>query len=164
MRRNRRKPEILWPNSSLPMADRKKRSSSSAKPWTSTRRTGLRSCIWERCRCGPGRRIRPRRLTGRLSLPDKQYKPVAAEFLFNSGKQDQDVAELEKLDAADPADVNLRTKLLEAYLALNPADDAVKVLSAALKKKCSGRSGADAARPQAQALRFATKILIYPAV
>ena len=68
------------------------------------------------------------------ALPDRQYKPVHAEFLFQSGKRDQAIAEFEKLAAADPADLNLRTKLVEAYLLLNRAGDAEKVLTAALKK------------------------------
>ena len=68
------------------------------------------------------------------ALPEKQYKPVHAQFLFESGKRDQAVAEFQKLAAADPADLNLRTKLVETYLALNRAGDAEKVLTAAVKK------------------------------
>ena len=68
------------------------------------------------------------------ALPEKQYKPVHAQFLFESGKRDQAVAEFQKLAAADPADLNLRTKLVETYLALNRASDAEKVLTAAVKK------------------------------
>lgn len=68
------------------------------------------------------------------ALPDRRYKPVHAEFLFRSGKRDQAVAEFEKLAAADPEDLNMRTRLVEAYLALNRAGDAEKVLTAALKK------------------------------
>jgi tetratricopeptide (TPR) repeat protein len=68
------------------------------------------------------------------ALPERQYKPLHAEFLFQSGKRDQAVAEFVKLAAADPGDVNLRTKLVEAYLTLNRAGDAEKVLTAAVKK------------------------------
>ena len=68
------------------------------------------------------------------ALPDNKYRSLHAESLFNSGKRDQAVAEFEKLAAADPADVNLRTKLVDAYLALNRAGDAEKVLTAAVKK------------------------------
>lgn len=68
------------------------------------------------------------------ALPDKRYKPIHAQFLFQSGKRDQAVAEFEKLAATDPEDLNLRTKLVEAYLVLNRTGDAEKVLTAALKK------------------------------
>jgi tetratricopeptide (TPR) repeat protein len=68
------------------------------------------------------------------ALPERQYKPVHAEFLFRSGKRDQAVAELAKLAAADPEDLNVRTQLVETYLALSRAGDAEKVLTAALKK------------------------------
>jgi tetratricopeptide (TPR) repeat protein len=68
------------------------------------------------------------------ALPDWQYKPVHAEFLFQSGKRDQAAAEFEKLAAANPEDGNLRAKLVEAYLTLNRTGDAEKVLTAAVKK------------------------------
>jgi len=68
------------------------------------------------------------------ALPEKQYKPIHALFLFQSGKRDQAVAEFEKLAAADPSDRNLRTDLVRAYLAVNRVGDAEKVLTAALKK------------------------------
>jgi tetratricopeptide (TPR) repeat protein len=68
------------------------------------------------------------------ALPDKQYKPIHALFLFRSGKGVQAVAELEKLAKADPEDRNLRTDLVRAYLAMNRVGDAEKVLTAALKK------------------------------
>ena len=68
------------------------------------------------------------------ALPDKQYRPMHALFLLRSGKRDQAIAELEKLAAADPADRNIRTELVTAYLAVNRVVDAEKVLTAALKK------------------------------
>ena len=68
------------------------------------------------------------------ALPGRQYKAVHAKFLFRSGKRDQAVAEFEKLAAADPEDLNLRTNLVETYLMVNRAGDADKVLTAALKK------------------------------
>jgi tetratricopeptide (TPR) repeat protein len=68
------------------------------------------------------------------ALPDKQYKPVHALFLFQSGKRDQAIAEFEKLFQSDPSDRNLRTMLVRAYLATNRVGDAEKILTAALKK------------------------------
>ncbi len=68
------------------------------------------------------------------ALPDKRYKPVHAEFLFQTGKREQGLAELQKLAAADPNDLNVRAKLVDAYLALHRAGDAEKVLTEAIKK------------------------------
>ena len=68
------------------------------------------------------------------ALPDKQYRPVHAEFLFRSGKRDLAVAEFEKLVAANPEDSELREKLVEAYLTLNRPGDAERVLTAAIRK------------------------------
>jgi len=68
------------------------------------------------------------------ALPGWQYRPVHAEFLFQSGKRDQAVGEFAKLAAANPEDSNLRTKLVEAYLTMNRTSDAEKVLTAAVKK------------------------------
>jgi tetratricopeptide (TPR) repeat protein len=68
------------------------------------------------------------------ALPDRQYKPIHAKFLYNSGKRDQAVAEFEKLLAADPTNRDLRTELVTAYLAMNRTGDAERVLTTALKK------------------------------
>jgi tetratricopeptide (TPR) repeat protein len=68
------------------------------------------------------------------ALPQKQYKPIHALYLFQSGKSAQALAEFEKLAKDDPADRNLRTYLVRAYLATNRVGDAEKVLTAALKK------------------------------
>jgi tetratricopeptide (TPR) repeat protein len=71
----------------------------------------------------------------RLSaLPNKGYKPLHALFLFQTGKRDQAVAELERLAREDPGDRDARTRLVAAYLAVNRVGDAEKVLTAALKK------------------------------
>jgi cellulose synthase operon protein C len=67
-------------------------------------------------------------------LPDRQFRPVHAAFLFQSGKRDEAVAEFAKLAAADPEDINLRTRLVDTYLALNRPGDAEKVLTTAVKK------------------------------
>src|SRR5262245_57015738 len=50
-------------------------------------------------------------------LPDKQYRPIHALYLFQSGKREQAVGELEKLAKDDPADRTIRTDLVRAYLA-----------------------------------------------
>src|SRR5262249_58227975 len=66
-------------------------------------------------------------------LPDKQYRPIHALYLFQSGKREQAVGELEKLAKDDPADRTIRTDLVRAYLAVNRVGDAEKALTAALK-------------------------------
>jgi tetratricopeptide (TPR) repeat protein len=68
------------------------------------------------------------------ALPDKQYKPTHALYLFQSGKREQAVAEFEKLYQADPENRTLRTQLVSAYFALNRTADAERILTAALKK------------------------------
>ncbi|HEY7615300.1 MAG TPA: tetratricopeptide repeat protein [Terriglobales bacterium] len=68
------------------------------------------------------------------ALPDPQYKPVHASFLFLSGQRDLAIAEFEKLAKADPADRKARTRLISAYLATNRLPDAEQVLRAALEK------------------------------
>jgi tetratricopeptide (TPR) repeat protein len=67
------------------------------------------------------------------ALPDKRYKPVHALYLFQSGKREEALAEFEKLNKADPSDRDLRTYLVQTYLASNRIGDAEKVLSAVLK-------------------------------
>jgi tetratricopeptide (TPR) repeat protein len=68
------------------------------------------------------------------ALPEKQYRPAHALFLFQSGKREQAVAEFEKLFQTDREDRALRTDLVTAYLAVNRVGDAERVLTAALKK------------------------------
>ena len=68
------------------------------------------------------------------ALPEREYRPIHALFLLQTGKRDQAVAELEQLAGKDPADRNLRTVLVRMYLRLNRAGDAERVLTAALQK------------------------------
>jgi tetratricopeptide (TPR) repeat protein len=68
------------------------------------------------------------------ALPDPQYKPVHAILLFQSGKRDQAVAELETLAKQDPSDRTVRTALVDAYQAVNKLPEADKILSAVLQK------------------------------
>ena len=82
-----------------------------------------------------GRKDQAERTYTQLSaLPDKQYKPIHALFLFASGQTDTAIAELEKLQQQDPQDRDARTRLVTAYLQANRAKDAEKVLSNALQK------------------------------
>lgn len=71
----------------------------------------------------------------RLSaLPDKQYKPLHAMFLFQTGKAGAAIAEFEKLAKADPEDRTARTRLVAAYVTQGKPDQAQKVLAEALKR------------------------------
>ena len=70
----------------------------------------------------------------RLSaLPDKQYRPLHATYLFQAGKTDAAIAEFEKLAKADPADRIARTRLVAAYVTSGKPDQAQKILTEALK-------------------------------
>jgi tetratricopeptide (TPR) repeat protein len=75
------------------------------------------------------------RVFRRLSaLPDSQYKPAHAIFLFNTGKRDAALAELEKISAADPSDREAETRVVAAYLAANRPADAERVVNANLRR------------------------------
>lgn len=67
-------------------------------------------------------------------LPEKRYKPVHPIYLYRTGKRDQAVVEFEKLVSADPADRDMRSKLVAAYVTVNRPADAEKILNAALRK------------------------------
>lgn len=68
------------------------------------------------------------------SLHDKNYEHAHAYFLFENGKQEEAVKELEAIYARDLQDRSARTRLVAAYRAVNRTADARKVLDAALKK------------------------------
>jgi tetratricopeptide (TPR) repeat protein len=71
----------------------------------------------------------------RLSaLPDKQYKPAHAIFLFRTDKRDAAIAEFEKLAKADPSDRDAETRLVSAYMFVNRMADAARVLNASLHR------------------------------
>jgi tetratricopeptide (TPR) repeat protein len=75
------------------------------------------------------------RIFRRLSaLPDSQYKPAHAIFLFNSGKRDAALAELEKISADVPSDREAETRVVAAYLAANRPADAERVVNANLRR------------------------------
>jgi predicted Zn-dependent protease len=62
------------------------------------------------------------------------YEPVYAQFLYEEGRKDESVRELERLFKKDPADRSARTRLVAAYRAVNRVQDAKKVLADALAK------------------------------
>ena len=72
-----------------------------------------------------------RRLT---SLDEKDSRQVYGLFLFQQGRRQEAVLELERLAKEDPKDRGARTRLVAAYQAVNRLPDARKVLDAALAK------------------------------
>src|SRR5579862_6791804 len=68
------------------------------------------------------------------ALPDPQYKPVHAIFLFQSGKRDLAIKEFEKLAQQDSSDRAARSRLVAAYRAANRGSEADKLLAAAIQK------------------------------
>src|SRR5207249_2841498 len=71
------------------------------------------------------------------ALPGRDYKPMHARFLFQSGKRNQAIAEFEKLFQEDPSDRTVRTMLVEAYLAVGDRAGAEKVLTTALRRNAN---------------------------
>ena len=66
-------------------------------------------------------------------LPDKQFHPLHAIFLLQTGKGDAAIREFDQQYQADRNDRGARTRLLAAYLKLGRSADAEKVLNDALK-------------------------------
>lgn len=65
---------------------------------------------------------------------DPQYRPAHAIFLFQEGKQNDAIAELEKLAKDAPDDRGARNRLFAAYMAAGRNDAARNLVAAALKK------------------------------
>ena len=83
-----------------------------------------------------GHRLEDAELTYRqlASLPNSEFKPLHALFLYRIGKRDAAVAELEKLTRENPADRSARSRLFYAYSAMGKSQAAQKIVDAAIKK------------------------------
>lgn len=68
------------------------------------------------------------------ALPDKKYRTVHAAYLFDVGKRDEGIRELEGLVTADASDRPARRRLVAAYLSAGRKADAERVLTEALKR------------------------------
>ncbi len=68
------------------------------------------------------------------ALPDPQYKPFHAIYLYSIGRKEDALKEFERLAKDDPEDRPARTRLLALYLELGKTAEAQKLLEAALKK------------------------------
>lgn len=67
------------------------------------------------------------------ALPEKEYKPFYAIFLYNTNRHDDALRELKKLVKSDPNDRYGRTLLVSAYFIMSKVTEADGVLTAALK-------------------------------
>lgn len=68
------------------------------------------------------------------ALPDKQFRPLHAIFLLQTGKTDPALAEFAQLYKADLEDRTARTRLVSAYVGLGKIAEAESVLGEALKR------------------------------
>jgi tetratricopeptide (TPR) repeat protein len=68
------------------------------------------------------------------SLPGTMFKEVYGNFLFQEGRNQEAIAEFERLAKQDPDDRVARTRLVAAYQAVGRLPDAQKVLGDVLKK------------------------------
>lgn len=67
-------------------------------------------------------------------LPDKEYKPLHAAFLFRTGQREAAVKEFEQLAKQSPEDRAARSRLVAAYSAVGKIADAQRALKEALKE------------------------------
>ena len=71
----------------------------------------------------------------RLSdLPDPAFNGIYGEFLMQNGRRDAALAEFEKQAKAAPGNRAARSRLIDAYLAMNRVADAQRLLAEALRK------------------------------
>jgi tetratricopeptide (TPR) repeat protein len=67
------------------------------------------------------------------TLPDHRYRAIHAVYLFEKGKREDALKELEQLVAADASDIPTRRRLVATYLQLERTPDAERVLAKVLK-------------------------------
>ena len=67
-------------------------------------------------------------------LPDKEYRPLHAIYLFEQGKQEDAIKEFEKLAAADTKDRAAFARLISAYFVAKRFPEAERAIDAALKR------------------------------
>jgi tetratricopeptide (TPR) repeat protein len=67
-------------------------------------------------------------------LPDKDYKPLHAAFLFKTGQREAAIKEFEELAKEAPEDRAARTLLVAAYSTLGKTGEAERALKLALQK------------------------------
>ena len=67
------------------------------------------------------------------ALPDKQYRPAHALFLYQTGKRDAAMVELKQLYQRDPSDRTSRNLLVSSYVEMGKMAEAQNLLAAVLK-------------------------------
>lgn len=65
--------------------------------------------------------------------PSHKYDSIHAIFLFQTGRTQEGLAELEKLHNSNKSDRTIRNQLVAGYLSLNRRPDAEKILTEAIK-------------------------------
>jgi len=68
------------------------------------------------------------------ALPDKEYRPAHATFLFTHGRREEAIREFEQLWRNDPEDRSTRGRLVAAYGLTGRMGDAERVLDQALRR------------------------------
>jgi tetratricopeptide (TPR) repeat protein len=66
--------------------------------------------------------------------PASPYQPAYGRYLLRTGKQKEAVAEFERLAKLNPRNVNVRTRLVAAYIATKRMAEAQQLLAATLRK------------------------------
>ncbi len=68
------------------------------------------------------------------SLPNKEYRSVHAEYLFDRGQRDEAIKEFEQLAKVDPKDPQAAVRLIRSYIFLKRFPEAERAMDAILKK------------------------------
>jgi Tfp pilus assembly protein PilF len=83
-----------------------------------------------------GRKEQADELYKRVSmLPDRQYRPTHALFLWQTGQQNAAVSEFENLAKGDPSDPDARTRLVTGYVLTGRKAEAQQILNATLERR-----------------------------
>ena len=81
-----------------------------------------------------------RTLAALSALPDKQYRPFHATYLFEQGKVDEAIKEFEQQAGADPKDRAAFSRLTSAYFIAKKFPEAERAINAALKRNSKDTS------------------------
>ena len=73
------------------------------------------------------------------ALPDKAYRPLHAIFLYQTGRQEDALAELNGLFKFDPQDRGVRTALVMIHIGMKQIPKAEDLLAGALKRNANDR-------------------------
>lgn len=74
------------------------------------------------------------------ALPDKQFRPAHAVFLFQQGQREAALKEFQHISAEDPKDHAAKIQLIQAYLLTSHLEAAEQELDALLKRNSKDRT------------------------